>query len=136
VEPSKAVKDTRIAEIAWLTVIAILVAAGGNIVLGSLARNRWFAVAVLGVVVVLAFLNLRRAFVANRETARIDVTKAATYFAAAILAFVAIGLHVHWAIGATIAAAEAAIVFDIISIAARPKHQNGDGAAAEPLTRS
>ena len=130
-EPSKAVKDSRVAEIAWLTVIAILVAAGGNVVLGLLARNRWFAVLVLGIVVVLAFLNLRRAFVANRETARIEVTIAATYFAAAILAFVAIGLHVHWAIGATIAAAEAALVFDIVSTAARPRHHDGGGASAE-----
>jgi hypothetical protein len=126
------VKDSRVAEIAWLTVIAILVAAGGNVVLGLLARNRWFAVLVLGIVVVLAFLNLRRAFMANRETARVEVSIAATYLAAAILAFVAIGLHVHWAIGATIAAAEAALVFDIISIAARPKEHHGDGASAEP----
>ncbi len=132
-EPSKAVKESRVAEIAWLTVIAILVAAGGNIVLGLLARNRWFAVVALGIVVVLALLNLRRAFVANRETARIDVTKAATYLAAAILAFIAIGLHVHWAIGATIAAAEAALVFDIVSVAARPKARGyGEGAGAKP----
>jgi hypothetical protein len=126
------VKDSRVAEIAWLTVIAILVAAGGNVVLGLLARNRWFAVLALGIVVVLAFLNLRRAFMANRETARVDVSIAATYLAAAILAFVAIGLHVHWAIGATIAAAEAALVFDIVSTAARPKDPQGDGASAEP----
>jgi len=118
------VKDSRVAEIAWLTVIAILVAAGGNIVLELLARNRLFAVLVLGVAAVAAFLNLRRAFAANRETARVEVSVAATYLAAAILAFVAAGLHVHWAIGATIAAAEAALVFDIVSVAARrPVHR-------------
>jgi hypothetical protein len=114
------VKDSRIAEIAWMVVIAVLVAAGGNIVLGLLAEHRGFAVGALGVVVVLAFLALRRAFVANAPTARLDVTKAAAYFVAAVLAFVAIGLHVHWAIGACIAAAEAALVFDIVTIAARP----------------
>ena len=54
-------------------------------------------------------------------------TKAATYLVAAALAFVAIGLHVHWAIGATIAAAEAALVFDIVTIAARPKPAPGEG---------
>ncbi len=126
-EPSKAVKESRVAEIAWLTVIAILVAAGGNVVLGLLARNRLFAVLVLGLAVVAAFLNLRRAFMANRETARAEVSIAATYFAAAVLAFVAIGLHVHWAIGATIAAAEAALVFDIVSVAARRPVQHGNG---------
>ena len=112
-------KDPRLAEIAWLTVIAIVVAAGGNVVLALLAAHRAFAAVLLLIVVVLALLNLRRAFVANAPTARIDVTKAATYLAAAVLAFVAIGLHVHWAIGATIAAAEAALVFDIVTIAAR-----------------
>ncbi len=66
-----------------------------------------------------AFFALRRAFVANTATARADVTKAATYFVAAVLAFVAIGLHVHWAIGACIAAIETALVFDIISNVAR-----------------
>ncbi|MDB5070035.1 MAG: hypothetical protein JWM87_1146 [Candidatus Eremiobacteraeota bacterium] len=119
-------KDSRIAEIAWLTVIAIIVAAGGNIVLGMLGTHRWFATVLLAVAVVIALLGLRRAFVANAPTARIDVTKAGTYLVAAVLAFVAIGLHVHWAIGATIAAAEAAIVFDIITIAARPKPAPGE----------
>jgi hypothetical protein len=120
------VKDSRIAEIVWMTVIAILVAAGGNIVLGLLARNRLFAAVLLLVVVGLAFANLRRAFVADAPSARLDVTKAATYLVAALLAFVAIGLHVHWAIGATIAAAEAALVFDIVTIAARPKPAPGE----------
>lgn len=120
-------KDSRVAEIAWLTVIAIVVAAGGTIVLGMLATNRWFAAVVLGIVVVLAYMNLRRAFAASHApSARLDVTKAATYFVAALLAFVAIGLHVHWAIGATIAAAEAALVFDIVTIAARPKSAPGE----------
>lgn len=118
-EPSKAVKDTSVAEMVWLIVLAILVAAGGNIVLGLLAEHRAFAELLLLVVVIAAFFGLRRAFVANAATARADVTKAAAYFAAAILAFVAIGLHVHWAIGACIAAIEAAIVFDIVTIVAR-----------------
>jgi hypothetical protein len=122
VEASSLVKDTRIAEIIWMTVIAIVVAAGGNIVLGTLALHRGFATVLLAAVVVAALLAVRRAMAAN---ARIDVTKAATYLVAAVFAFVAIGLHVHWAIGATIAAAEAAIVFDIVTIAARPKAAPG-----------
>jgi hypothetical protein len=125
------VKDSRVAEIAWMTVIAVLVALGGNVLLGLLAAHRAFAAVLLGALAVAALLGLRRAFVANAPTARIDVTKAAAYFVAALLAFVAIGLHVHWAIGATIAAAEAALVFDIVTIAARGKRDNGDGASAE-----
>ena len=118
-EPSKPVKDTRVAEIAWLVLIAILVAVGGNVVLALLAQHRAFAEVLLLIVAIAAFFGLRRAFVANTATARSDVTKAATYFVAAVLAFVAIGLHVHWAIGACIAAIETAIVFDVITIAAR-----------------
>jgi hypothetical protein len=120
------VKDSRNAEIAWMAVIAIIVAAGGNIVLGTLATHRWFAAVLLATAVVLAFLSVRRAMLANAPSARIDVTKAGTYLVAAVFAFVAIGLHVHWAIGACIAAAEAAIVFDIITIAARPKSVPGE----------
>jgi hypothetical protein len=125
VEPSKPVKDSRVAEMGWLIVIAIVVAAGGNVVLGLLAQHRAFAEVLLLIVAIAAFLGLRRAFVANSATARADVTKAAAYFAAAILAFVAIGLHVHWAIGACIAAIEAALVFDIITIVARLRSAPG-----------
>jgi hypothetical protein len=121
VEPSKAVKDTRNAEVAWLALIAILVALGGNIVLGLLAQHRVFAEVLLLIVAFAAFLGLRRAVTANSPTARADVTKAAAYLVAAILAFVAIGLHVHWAIGACIAATEAALVFVIVSNVARAR---------------
>ncbi len=119
-------KDSGVAEMVWLIVLAILVAAGGNIVLGLLAQHRAFAEVLLLVVAIAAFFGLRRAFVANTANARADVTKAATYFAAAILAFVAIGLHVHWAIGACIAAIEAAFVFDIVTIAARLRSARGE----------
>jgi hypothetical protein len=131
VEPSKAVKDTRVAEMAWLIVLAILVAVGGNVVLGLLAQHRAFAEVLLLIVAIAAFFGLRRAFMANTPTARADVTKAATYFAAAILAFVAIGLHVHWAIGASIAAIEAAIVFDIITLAARGRSVSAETVPGE-----
>ena len=118
-------KDTRLAEIVWLTLIAILVAVGGNIVLGTLALHRLFGAVLLAVVAFTAFLGLRRALRSATSSARLDITKAATYFVAAVLAFVAIGLRVHWAIGACIAAAEAALVFDIVTIAARPRAAPG-----------
>ncbi|HEY6233547.1 MAG TPA: hypothetical protein VIW69_00415 [Candidatus Elarobacter sp.] len=119
-------KDTRAAEIAWLVVIAILVALGGNVVLAMLAQHRAFAEILLLVVAIAAFFGLRRAFVANTATARSDVTKAGAYFVAAILAFVAIGLHVHWAIGACIAAIETALIFDILTIVARVRTVPGE----------
>lgn len=119
-------KDTRPAEIAWMIVIALLLALGGNVLLAMLAEHRLFASIVLGVLVVLAALGVRRAFARNAPTVRADVTKAGAYLIAALLAFVAIGLHVHWAIGACIAAAEVAIIFDIVSIAARPRVVPGE----------
>ena len=117
--------DSRVAEIAWMAVIAVLVLFGGNVVLGLLARNRAFGTLLLAIVVVLSLLMLRRAFIANRPTVRSDLTKAGAYVSAAVLAFVAIGLHAHWAIGACIAAAEVAIVFDIITIAMRSAPGSG-----------
>ncbi len=119
-------KDSRIAEIVWMTIIAVLVAAGGNIVLASLDAHRAFGSVILAVLVVVAALSVRRTMAENAPTARRDVTKAAAYLVAAILAFVAIALHVHWAIGGCIVAAEAAIVFDLITIAARPKAAGGE----------
>ena len=119
-EPSKAVKDSRAAEIAWMIVIAILVAAGGNVVLGLLLVHRAFGSVLLGIVVVIAALAMRRSYDPHSATARQDVTKAVGYLAAAVFAFASVGLHVHWAIGACIAAAEVTLVFDIITIAARP----------------
>jgi hypothetical protein len=119
------VRDTRVAEIVWMTVIAVLVALGGTVILGALDTHRAFGAAVLAVAVAISGLAVRRAIAANAPTARRDVTKAATYLVAAVLAFAAIALHVHWAIGASIAAAEAAIVFDIVTIAARPKAAGG-----------
>jgi hypothetical protein len=125
VEPWSVVKDSRRAEIAWLTLLAIVVAAGGNIVLGLLATHRIFAALLLAAVAALALNALRVAASSRGPAVRVEITKAATYFTAAALAFVAIGLHVHWAIGATIAAAEAALVFDIITIVARPAAAGG-----------
>jgi hypothetical protein len=120
------VKDSRVAEIVWLALIAVLVGAGGNIVLASLDAHRPFAAVVLGLAVVAALLAVRRTIVANAPTARRDVTRVGTYLVAAIFAFTAIVLHVHWAIGASIAAVEVAIVFDIVNIAARPKASGGE----------
>ena len=119
-------RDSRVAEIVWMTIIAVLIAAGGNIVLASLDKHRGFAAVVLAAAVVVALLGVRRTIAQNAPTARRDVTKAGAYLVAAILAFAAIALHVHWAIGGCIAAAEAAIVFDIVTIAARPRAAAGE----------
>ncbi len=119
-------KDTRIAEIVWLALIAAVVAAGGNVALGLLALHRTFAAVLLAALAVAALFALRRAVAGGTTAAPVEVTKAATYCTAAVLAFVAIGLHVHWAIGASIAAVEAALVFDIVTIVARRAPARGE----------
>lgn len=115
------VKDARVAEIAWLCAIALLIAAGAAPLLGFLAANRVAGtlLAVLGIAA--SAVAIRRAYVPDSPTVRVDVTKAVAYCVAAVLALVTVDGGPHWAIRACITAAEAAVVFDIITIAARPR---------------
>jgi hypothetical protein len=120
------VKDTRRAEIAWLVVIAILIAIGAAPLLEFLARNRaGAAILTLGAIVA-TIVMIRRAYVPSSPTVRADVSKACAYCAAAIMAFVTVEWDPHWAIRACISAAEVAIIFDIITVAARPKAAHGE----------
>jgi hypothetical protein len=120
VEPSGTVKDTRLFEIVWLAVIAVLVAAGTPLVLHVLAQNRVLGTALLVLVIAGTVVMIRRAYVPASPTVRADVTKAVAYCAAAILALITLDWNPHWAIRACITAAEVAIIFDIITVANRP----------------
>jgi hypothetical protein len=120
------VKDTRLAEIAWLVVIAILIAVGTSPLLAFLARNRLGAAIVTLALIVATVVMIRRAYVPNAPAVRADVTKACAYCVAAILAFVTVEWNPHWAIRACISAAEVAVIFDITTIAARPKAAPGE----------
>ena len=120
------VKDTRLAEIAWLVVIAILIAIGTTPLLDFLARNRLGATIVTLALIAATIAMIRRAYVPDSPTVRADVTKACAYCVAAILAFVTVEWNPHWAIRACISAAEVAIIFDITTIAARPKTAPGE----------
>jgi hypothetical protein len=122
------VKDTRLAEIAWLVVIAILIAIGASPLLDFLARNRLGATIVTLALIVASIVMIRRAYVPASPTVRADVSKACAYCAAALFAFVTVEWNPHWAIRACISAAEVAVVFDIITVAARPKAAPGENA--------
>jgi hypothetical protein len=115
------VKDTRPAEIAWLVVIAILIAIGASPVLQFMARNRVGATIVTLALIVATVVMIRRAYLPSSPTVRADVSKACAYCVAAVLAFVTVEWNPHWAIRACISAAEVAVVFDIITVVARPK---------------
>lgn len=118
-------KDPRYAEIAWLLVIAVLVAGGGLNLLHVLAVYRGLGSALLALAIAGTVVMIRRAYVPESPTVRADVTKAIAYCVSAILAFIAVAARQHWAIGACLAAVEVALIFDIMTIVARPRAVGG-----------
>ncbi|HZO93590.1 MAG TPA: hypothetical protein VFB22_07450 [Candidatus Baltobacteraceae bacterium] len=114
-------KDSRYAEIAWLAVIAVLIAVGGLPILDMLRRERTLGVAVSVIAIAGTLLMMRRAYDPSAPTARADVTKAVAYCATAVLALVTIVWHPHWGARACITAAEVAVMFDIVLVARRPR---------------
>lgn len=112
-------KDTRIAEIAWLALIALLVAVGGFSLLHLLAQNRPLGLAVVAAAIFAAVMTIRRTYDPATPGARREVTKAATYCCAAVLTLIPVATGKHE--GIAIVAAEVALIFDIVSIAARPR---------------
>jgi heme A synthase len=127
-EDPAVVKDPRFAEIAWLLVIVVLVAIGGSVVFHALAQRRLVGSLVLGLAIVAALVMIRRAYVPDSPTVRADVTKAVAYCCSAILGFVAIAFRQHWAIGSTIIALEASLVFDLVTVASRRRDDGGASA--------
>ncbi len=105
----------------WLVAIGVLIALGAFPVLHFLAAHRLPGTLMLGAVTIGTLEMIRRAYIPNSPSVRADVTKAIAYCAAAILALVTIDWGPHWAIRACITAAEVAVVFDIATIAARPR---------------
>ena len=114
-------KDPRLPEIAWLVVIGVLIALGASPVLRFLALNRLAGIVVLAVVIVGTVVMIRRAYDPASPTVRADVTRGVAYCAAAVLALVTVVWNPHWAIRACITAAEVAVLFDVVTIAARPR---------------
>lgn len=115
------VRNPRPFEIAWLAVIAVLAAAGGPLIFHTLAMHRLAGSLVMAAAIALTALAIRRAFTAGPQTDRSEVTKYVAYCCAAVLGLVAVAGKQHWAIGSCIAALEVAIVFDLITVAARPR---------------
>jgi hypothetical protein len=114
------VKDTRLPEIAWLVVIAVLIALGAVPVLHFLAAHELLGTLMLLVAIGASIVTIRRAYDPSSPTVRADVTKGVAYCIAAVLALVTIVWNPHWAIRACITAIEVAIIFDIVTIAKRP----------------
>lgn len=118
-------KDPRLPEIAWLLVIAVLVAMGGGRMLPKLQTMPLLGSLLLLVALAGTIVMIRRAYQPSSPTVRQDVTKGVAYCCAAVLGLIAVAGRQHWAIGSCIAAFEVALVFDIVTIAARP-HAAGE----------
>jgi hypothetical protein len=112
-------KNSRFGEIASLSAIAILLAVGGKLVLANLTTHKAFAALTITLLIVVATVALRRAYRSPGDETRIVITKYVAYLAAAMLALWDVLAPAKWIPGSCIAAAEVALVFDIITIWAR-----------------
>ena len=118
-------KHPRLAEMLWLGVLIVLVAAGGGRILHLLASRRLVGDLVLLLLVVASVVAIRRAYDPASPTVRADVTAAVGYCAAAVLALVAVAGAQHWAVGAAIIAVEVSLAFEIVTIAASSRAVGG-----------
>lgn len=118
-------KSSRTAEIWTLAVIALLVAVGGKGVLFTLSQHRLPGAIIAAGIVLVALNALRSSYNVSDPDLRLNVTKSGAYFCAAVLALWAVLGPAKWVFGACIVAAEAALVFDIISLAARRRAIGG-----------
>jgi hypothetical protein len=112
-------------EVIALCAIAVLIAVGGRQLLVTLGHNKaWGAVIAAGLIFI-TLRELRTSYNPAAPEARVEVTKAGAYFCAALLVLAAVLIPARWAFGACIAAAEIAVVFDIITLAARGRTAGG-----------
>jgi hypothetical protein len=116
---------SRWVEIVSLVVIAFIVAAGGKIVLANLATHKTFAAVAIALLIVGAAVALRRTYRLPNDETRIVITKYVAYLVAALLALWDVLAPAKWIPGSCIAAAEVALVFDMITIWAQRNAAGG-----------
>jgi hypothetical protein len=112
---------SRAGEIAALAVIALLVLLGGRLLLHALGQFRLAAAIALTACLVAGFISARRTYAAAPDDARVTITKAVAYLVAGGLALWEVLAPAKWIPGSCIAAAEVALIFDIIVVASRSR---------------
>jgi hypothetical protein len=112
--------NSRFVEIGSLGVIALLVAVGGKLLLVNLAGHKAIAALAFAALIGGAVVALRRTYRTPSDQTRIVITKYVAYLVAAGLALWDVVAPAKWIPGSCIAAAEVALVFDIITIWVRP----------------
>jgi predicted NBD/HSP70 family sugar kinase len=116
----------RTGEMIAMGVIAVLIAVGGRQLLGLLGHDKTWGALIAAALVFVAVRQLRNAYDPALPEARVEVTRAGAYFVAALLTLIAVLVPQRWAFGSCIVAAEIAIVFDIITLAARSRAAGGN----------
>lgn len=107
--------------------IVVLVAMGGKTLLLALGHApRPFNWLVPAGALAAALISLRAAYNPADPAARVNVSRNAAYACAAAFALVAVLAPAPWAFGTCIAATEVAIVFDLVSTAARGRTVKGN----------
>ena len=115
----------RIVEIVSLVAIAAVIAVGGKPVLAHLAAHKAIAAVAIVLLIAGASVALRRTYRAPNDETRIVITKYVAYLVAASLALWDVLAPAKWIPGSCIAAAEVALVFDMITIWARKNAAGG-----------
>ncbi len=113
-------------EMIAMVAIAVLIAVGGRQLLVLLGHYKTWGAVLAAALVFVAVRELRGAYDPARPDARVEVTKAGAYFVAALLTLIAVLVPQRWAFGSCIVAAEIAVVFDIITLAARGRAVGGN----------
>jgi len=110
-----------------LAIIMVLVAMGGQLVLVMLGQHKPWGWLIVAGLVYLAATGVRAAYDPTRSDARVNVTKAAGYLCAAVLALWSVLLHwPYWIYGSCVVMTEVALVFDLITLVAPRRLPGGN----------
>ena len=119
-------KRAKIVEIVALAAIAVLVAFGGHNLLVMLGQHKPWGWLIAAGLVYLAVNGVKAVYDPASPEARANVTKAGAYLVAAVLTLWAVLLPARWVYGSCIVAAEIALVFDLITLAAPRRAAGGN----------
>ena len=107
--------NSRIVEGAFLVVIMLAILVGGRSWILDVAQFHGIAVGVLGTIALFVVYAFRRSFLAGGPLARLHATRDAAFLAALAAAIAFVLWPARWSLGATIAAAEFALIVELFS---------------------
>ncbi|MBD5634230.1 MAG: hypothetical protein IAI49_07100 [Candidatus Eremiobacteraeota bacterium] len=105
----------RALESVFLLVIMGAVLVGGRSLVVNIAQFHGVAIAVLGAIGIFLVYAFRRSFLAGGPLARLSATRDAAFLAAIAAAIAFVAAPARWALGATVVAAEFALIVELVS---------------------